>query len=401
MIEKEIINRIVAGEVTDNDLIKLKNTFGVKAKERKVFIEVLTANLSDDALHKLNHAVMVNAATLASNNDPNFVCRTPDTKIFQELLAFEAMRSGMKAKFDAKGNLEPLKPEDIPSAILDHYATLQKKFYNKRDSKDSLDSRIAQSINFILYAPIVREDEAYKKLDLSEAAQIEGEIAEPKGKYTKQLIESEVSKKAVRQTNEQMNIKEDSIIDKSIKKLKAENEIFIDDKQRKKIINNLSSLLENISSNNLEKNKAELINKISQELNNKKTFFTKIANFIGIKRYKISTKSLKEIGKEITNKYKNIEGDEFTANIPTEVQLKAKDVGEKLINTTGNKYTPASEGLKSISKLKKLLKTLDIPEDKKSKIFIITEELTSYIENGSMLPSAIKAQPKQKRQQSK
>ncbi|MCC8369044.1 MAG: DUF5410 domain-containing protein [Rickettsia endosymbiont of Oxypoda opaca] len=399
MIEKEIINRIIAGEVTENDLIKLKNTFGAKAKERKVFIKVLTANLSDDALHKLNHAVMVNADTLVPNNDPNFVCRTPDTKIFQELLALETTRFGMKAKFDAKGNLEPLKPEDIPPAVLDHYATLQKNFYNKRDSKDSLDSRIAQSINFILYAPIVREDEAYKKLDPLRAAQIEGEIAEPKGKYTKQLIESKVSKKAVRQTNEQMNIKEDSIIDKSIKKLEAKNEISIDDKQRKKIINNLSPLLENISSNNLEKNKAELINKISKELNNKKTLFTKLANFVGIKRYKISTKNLKEIGKEVTNKYKNTEGDEF--NISKAMQLEAENIAKELINATGNEYTPANEGLKSISKLKKLLKTLDIPEDKKSKVFIITEELTSYIENSSMLPSAIKEQQKQKRQQSK
>ncbi|GAA5252720.1 hypothetical protein KNCP2_10080 [Candidatus Rickettsia kedanie] len=97
---------------------------------------------------------MENANELMPDNDPNFVCHTPNHKVFQEILLLEAKCSGMKAKFNDKGELQSLDVKDITQEILDHYRILQEKFYHRRNSKDLIDSRIAQSINFLLYAPL-------------------------------------------------------------------------------------------------------------------------------------------------------------------------------------------------------------------------------------------------------
>ena len=103
----------------------------VKQKQREAFISLLDKKLNKEQLHKLNQAIMENANELMPDNDPNFVCRTPNNKVFQEILLLEAKRSGMKAKFNDKGELQSLDVKDITQEILDHYRVLQEKFYPK------------------------------------------------------------------------------------------------------------------------------------------------------------------------------------------------------------------------------------------------------------------------------
>ncbi|CAK6515128.1 MAG: Type I site-specific deoxyribonuclease [Rickettsia helvetica] len=135
---------------------KMQQAFSTasKQKQREAFISFLDKKLNKEQLHKLNQAIMENANEFMPDNDPNFVCRTPNNKVFQEILLLEAKRSGMKAKFNAKGELQSLDIKDITQEILDHYRILQEKFYPKRDPKDLVDSRIAQSVNFLLYTPL-------------------------------------------------------------------------------------------------------------------------------------------------------------------------------------------------------------------------------------------------------
>ena len=68
---------------------------------------------------------MEDANKLMPDNDPNFVCCTHNSKVFQEILLLEAKRSGMRAKFNDKGELQFLDVKDITQAILDYY------FYKK------------------------------------------------------------------------------------------------------------------------------------------------------------------------------------------------------------------------------------------------------------------------------
>ncbi|WP_347938690.1 DUF5410 domain-containing protein [Rickettsia oklahomensis] len=295
-------------------LQKMQQAFSTasKQKHREAFISFLDKKLNKEQLHKLNQTIMKNADALMPDNDPNFVCRTPNNKVFQEILLLEAKRSGMKAKFNSTGELQPLDVKDITKEILDHYHILQANFYPKRDSKDSIDSRIAQSINFLLYAPLFRESEIYAKLGLK-SAEIERKIQDPNDKYVKQLVDAKIG------TNTHFNTKEDldnkanrkenkifSIIEKAITTLEKDKKVKIGDKRRGEIQRHISkSLLAGTSNYILTFTKNDLVDLIYQGLHERQAWWSKIINYIGIKSYSISKKNLKKIGKIINSEIKN------------------------------------------------------------------------------------------------
>lgn len=296
---------------------------------------------------------MENANELMPDNDPNFVCRTPNNKVFQEILLLEAKRSGMKAKFNAKEELQPLDVKDITQEILDHYRILQEKFYPKRDSKDSVDSRIAQSINFLLYAPLFRESEIYTKLGLK-SAEVEREIQATNGKYVKQLVDAKIGtgthfntkENLEDKANEGKETKISSIIEKAITTLEKDKKVNIEDKRRGEIKRHLSKSLEGASDYILTFKKNDLVDVIYQELNKRQTWWSKIINYIGIKSYFISKENLKKIGKTINSEIKNSH-----TPLKIEVQEQLKQISKEL-NRLNNPALP-SEVKKAQAKSKK------------------------------------------------
>ncbi|ABV74838.1 hypothetical protein A1C_02715 [Rickettsia akari str. Hartford] len=303
-----------------------------KQKQREAFISVLDKKLNKEQLHKLNQAIMENANELMPDNDPNFVCRTSNNKVFQEILLLEAKRSGMEAKFNDKGELQSLDVKDITHEILDHYRVLQEKFYHKRNSKDLIDSRIAQSINFLLYAPLFRESEIYIKLGLK-AAEIEREIQDPNGKYVKQLVDAKIGtninlntkENLDNKTNEEKETKISSIIEKAITKLEKDKKVSIEYKKRKDIKRHLSKSLEGASDYILTFKKNDLVDIIYQELDKRQTWWSKIANYIGIKSYSISKENLEKIGRVINSEIKNSH-----THLNGEVQAQLKQISKEL-----------------------------------------------------------------------
>ncbi|AFC74687.1 hypothetical protein RPATATE_1146 [Rickettsia parkeri str. Tate's Hell] len=315
-------------------LQKMQQAFSTasKQKQREAFISLLDKKLNKEQLHKLNQAIMENANELMPDNDPNFVCRTPNNKVFQEILLLEAKRSGMKAKFNDKGELQSLDVKDITQEILDHYRILQEKFYSKRDSKDLIDSRIAQSINFLLYAPLFRESDIYTKLGLK-SAEIEREIQDPNGKYAKQLVDAKIG------TNINFNTKENlenkahegketkisSIIEKAITKLKKDKKVNIEDKRQGEIKRHLSKSLEGASDYILTFKKNDLVDVVYQGLDKGQTWWSKIVNYIGIKSYSISKENLEKIGTIINREMKNSH-----TPLKIEVQEQLKQISKEL-----------------------------------------------------------------------
>lgn len=89
-VKEDVLERIVKGEVTKEDVATLSSSFESNPKERVEFVKELGNNVTPYALHKLNSMVMQQADTLLQKEDPNFQCRTAETKIFQELLQLEA-----------------------------------------------------------------------------------------------------------------------------------------------------------------------------------------------------------------------------------------------------------------------------------------------------------------------
>lgn len=133
---------------------------------------------------------------------PNLLCRTQEEKIFADLLVMEAKRSGMQIKFD-DNNAQPLKPQDIPDAILAHYNILQEHFYNdtkvRENNKSNYDinTLVSQSINFLLYPTLLRDTKTYQ--DWSDETKMSTEIAlqNMKGQYIKQLSDSNIAQHAI------------------------------------------------------------------------------------------------------------------------------------------------------------------------------------------------------------
>ena len=166
MLTYELIERIVQKETSKEDIIVLRDTFCSDRLGRNAFTSALNEILDDQALHALNATIMSNAIML-NEESPNLLCRQNNEKIFKDLLVMEAKRTDMTIRFDDDNNMLPLTHDDIPHAILDHYATLQKSFYNDPKIQEnnklhySTDVLISQSINFLLYAPILRHSKTY------------------------------------------------------------------------------------------------------------------------------------------------------------------------------------------------------------------------------------------------
>ncbi|AFB31866.1 MULTISPECIES: DUF5410 domain-containing protein [spotted fever group] len=358
--ETKNLANLVIQEIGDKNfdfgvLQKMQQAFSTasKQKQREAFISLLDKKLNKEQLHKLNQAIMENANELMPDNDPNFVCRTPNNKVFQEILLLEAKRSGMKAKFNDKGELQSLDVKDITQGILDHYRILQEKFYPKRDSKDLIDSRIAQSINFLLYAPLFRESDIYTKLGLK-SAEIEREIQDPNGKYAKQLVDAKIG------TNINFNAKENlenkahegketkisSIIEKAITKLEKDKKVNIEDKRQGEIKRHLSKSLEGASDYILTFKKNDLVDVIYQGLDKRQTWWSKIVNYIGIKSYSISKENLEKIGTIINSEMKNSH-----TPLKIEVQEQLEQISKEL-NRLNNPALP-SEAKKAQAKSKK------------------------------------------------
>ncbi len=136
--ETKNLANLVIQEIGDENfdfgvLQKMQQAFSTasKQKQREAFISLLDKKLNKEQLHKLNQAIMENANELMPDNDPNFVCRTPNNKVFQEILLLEAKRSGMKAKFNDKGELQSLDVKDITQEILYTIVFYKKNFIPK------------------------------------------------------------------------------------------------------------------------------------------------------------------------------------------------------------------------------------------------------------------------------
>ncbi|WCR57066.1 MAG: hypothetical protein PG979_001123 [Rickettsia asembonensis] len=344
-----LVIKEIGNENFDFDVLqKMQQAFSnaSKQKQREAFISFLDKKLNKEQLHKLNQAIMENANELMPDNDPNFVCRTPNNKVFQGILLLEAKRSGMKAKFNDKGELQSLDVKDITQEILDHYRILQEKFYPKRNSKDLVDSRIAQSINFLLYAPLFRESEIYEKIykkSPEEALKIEGGIAAPNGKYVKQLLDAKVGtnihfntkENLENKTSEGKETKISSIIEKAITTLKKDKKVSIEDKRREEIKRYLSKSLEGASDYILTFKKNDLVDIIHQELDKRQTWWSKIVNYISIKSYSISKENLEKIGKIVNSEIKNSH-----TSLKVEVQEQLKQISKEL-NRLNNPVLPS------------------------------------------------------------
>jgi len=337
-------------------LKKMQQAFNTdsKKKQRESFVDILDNKLNDKQLHKLNNAIMENANELMPANDSAFLCRTSNNKIFQELLLLEAKRSGMKAKFNTKGELQPLSIKDISQEILNHYSILIQKFYPHRSSVDSLNISIAKSINFLLYAPLFRESEIYEKLGLK-VAEIEHEMQNPDGKYIKNLAEEKIiddaydhnSHKVLDESNPSKTHKDNqkdkifSIIDESIEKLEKSKKVIVKAWQLEKIKRHISKFLEEFSFDTLASKKKDLVDIIHQELYKNQSKWSKLANSLGIsKSYGISGESLEQIGAEINSKINSKVKNLHTPIIKPEVQQQLKQISEEL-NKLNNPTLPS------------------------------------------------------------
>ncbi|XVN41252.1 MAG: DUF5410 family protein [Rickettsia endosymbiont of Argas persicus] len=302
-------------------LQKMQGAFDTAGKkgQREAFKNKINKSFSNKQLHRLNEAVVKNADVLMPDNDPDFMCRTPNNKIFQELLLLEAKNCGMKAKFNAKRELQPLAVKDIPREILEHYYILSQKFYPEKESSDPLDTRISKSINFLLYAPLFRESEVGKKLDPLEAATVEHKLQDSKGEYIQSLVKGKISKelasltpdgnvhktlngKKIPSEGHKNNQKDERffLIKEAIGKLEKNKKVVVGNSQREKIKKYLSESLNKLSDLEITLKKTELVDTFYQELYKNQTKFSKFVNKLGLsKLYRISGKSLEKIGKVI------------------------------------------------------------------------------------------------------
>ncbi|XVN42976.1 MAG: DUF5410 family protein [Candidatus Rickettsia vulgarisii] len=330
-VDKQVIDNIISGKVTKGDLINLSNYFSLaSAKEvRDDLVESLGKNLSKEALHKLNSAIMESADILLPKNDNKFLCRTTGAKFFKDLLVLEAKNSGMKVEF---GNNGQVVNTTIPPEILDHYATLKENFYKKRGvSENDLNQNMAESMAFILVDPIAKETGYYKNQQSSYQIMINSNIINSKGEVVSNLVKSNIAEKAKHQNKNIIDkydiplqeIKEqnskvsvaimDSIapalskrlVNQALDQLK-DNNIIIDDKEKSKIQGVLSDSIKKVPAQFLLNQPEDLVEQISKHLIKGQTTGSQIKNVVGInKKYSVSTSRLNEIGKEIGKAFSN------------------------------------------------------------------------------------------------
>lgn len=190
-IDQGVIDRIVSGDTTLNDLNVLKDMF--KSSEmtplRKEFVAILGEKLSPEALHKFNSKVMEYSVELADPNDNKFVYRTPEMKFFQEMLVLEARREGMRVELSKDGVAENTLLSSIPPKIMEHYATLSNNLHKNHGNES--DALMAEVISWGLTASLARESEYYKKADKAVQISTELDIVEATKQTNKALASSE------------------------------------------------------------------------------------------------------------------------------------------------------------------------------------------------------------------
>ncbi|MGL4226034.1 MAG: DUF5410 family protein [Rickettsia sp.] len=222
MLTYKLIERIVQKETSKEDIIVLRNAFGSDRLGRDAFTSALNELLDDQELHALNSTIMKNAIML-NEESPNLLCRQDNEKVFADLLVMEAKRTNMTIRFDDDNNMLPLTPEDIPPAILDHYATLQKSFYNDpkiqehNKTNNSTDVLISQSINFLLYAPILRNSETYHSWPDDLKLKNEVNLQRIDGQYITKLSDAGIASYSASANYEPTTLNQDIQNTKSVK----------------------------------------------------------------------------------------------------------------------------------------------------------------------------------------
>lgn len=323
-VKEEILERIVKGEPTLQDLKDLGHSFATNPKERVEFVKELGNNLTPDTLHKLNSTIMKHADDITDKKDPDLVYRLNTDPIYKDLLILEAEKSGMKAEFDEKGNFIPPK---LSSAIEDHYATLADKggFYDKHAalSEDAQEIRIAKSVGFLLDAPLARNTEHYNNLSSKDQFSLEAQLRDLRTKK----LDNKTSTPPQHKTYEEMGITEtkledkevqekiskikkafsrpliNDIIDTTLQKLGSEK-FTVDVEHKNKITAALSESLQNIPHEKLLENKEEIINNITKDLKEKQTALSKAAHALpGSSSCHISTENAKQVANDIAAKY--------------------------------------------------------------------------------------------------
>ncbi|KIJ88318.1 DUF5410 family protein [Rickettsia asembonensis] len=146
-------------------LQKMQQAFSIasKQKQRKAFISFLDKELNKEQLHKISQAIMENADELMPDDDPNFVCRTPNNKVFQEILLLQAERNNFAVEVDKKGTLKI----NFPSKILELYKLLVDNFYLKNFEKEELQKKLYQELFHdcqIPFEELIEKEELQKKL---------------------------------------------------------------------------------------------------------------------------------------------------------------------------------------------------------------------------------------------
>ncbi|HJD66947.1 MAG TPA: DUF5410 domain-containing protein [Rickettsia endosymbiont of Bembidion lapponicum] len=251
-VNEDVLERIVKGEPTLQDLKGLSDSFASNTykEERIQFVKDLKENLTPDALHKLNSAIMKNADEITvDGKDPNLVYRTSGDTIYKELLQAEAEKTGMKVDFGENNKIILSK---LSPAIEDHYATLSEKggFYDKRanlSKGDSIESRIAKSVGFLIDSPLAKESEQHKKLYTSglsgqEIGGIEDAYKDARNELNNEALPQH-------KTYEEMGIEEVKLTDKEVREKVSK----IGKPFSKSIANNIiDATLKNLESENFK-----------------------------------------------------------------------------------------------------------------------------------------------------
>jgi hypothetical protein len=339
-LNKELIDRIVSSKVTPDDVTFLGESFGQKSTEsvRNALFQSLASELTPNALHAFNRAIVENANNWVPENDVKFMGRDGATAFYSDLLRLEARRTGFT--LEEKNNNFTGKVT-IPKEILDHYATLKDKdgFYQQRGTTD-INQAMAESITFMLTKDAVKDTAIYQALSMeatrgnivaiNKLINLEKEFAEQsmyapgekeKRVFIDQLVEEKISDKAKHQTAASTSISpaeaekassaivtnmtkllSAAIVDKSLKNLEQKG-LSVDKTQKEKIQKLIQSV-EKIPFDGLIAKQAEITAYLSKELESGRTMGSRLKS-IGseTKQYVIATKNLPKIAQKLHDKF--------------------------------------------------------------------------------------------------
>ncbi len=335
-ITSEIVNRMVDGATTLEDLKTIKQVTGLHERkaEKTALIESVGAHFTNDQLHALTLTIAQNASALIKSEDQSFCCRETPEHFIKELLVLEAKRSGMTVELDKDPLAVNVANLVLPSPTADIYDTLTRTFYPQRSvSEQKVQERIAESISFLLIKSLVEESVTYQKLDLAPQGAIQLSCAIPSkdaklnlitshilspapGLCIQQLIDNNILSQVKPQKSkakEVLSKKEKSdiafkirkalarpianlIIKKSLENLKPP----INKKKESEIEKVLSRiLLEEIFSTALLNYQNEIINFLTKELQASQNISTQIITKLFHNDYNISSDKIKTVAEKV------------------------------------------------------------------------------------------------------